>query len=75
MDCSQFIIFTQWTLLPDSGQHDRMVDSQASVLCATTVDCTGNILFWKGGKKVKTTKGKDRLRRSNKDRRIGMKIY
>ena len=72
---SELVVFTQWTLFPDFGQHNWMVNSETGVLCAAFVNCFGNILFWEGGQEVKTTKSKDRFGRGYDYRRGRVKIY
>ena len=45
MDWSELIVFAQWSVLPNFGQHNWMVDSETGILCAAIVDSVGNILF------------------------------
>ena len=59
MDYCKPVVFTQWPLLPDFGQYDWLVDSKASVFCSPIADSWVNILLWKVGKEIKTSKGKN----------------
>ena len=56
MDWGELAFFTQWIVFPDFRQHDRMVNSETGVLCAANADRFRNILFWEGGKEIKTLK-------------------